>query len=326
MTTLVTGGIGWVPSYIVRRLARRGEHVVVYDVMQPDAMFNDFLGDLHSNVTVVHGDVTDGAHLLATAREHDVTRIVHTAAITPRVEWERADPARIINVNIMGTVNALDAARQLPNFERYVHLGSVAAWGSGHDVDVRDEDTPTRATGLYGVTKYAGERIALRYAELFGLDVVSLRPSSVYGPMERFTPGYIGATELREMLRILLDGEELRVNSLAGPYHEWTFVEDIAEGVERAWATSRLPHSVYTLTCGVQYSIGDMLDAFQRAWPEIRVRVVDPSEANYHVSGDAPGPRASNARMLADFGWVPATPLDEGVAAYLAWVRANGAQ
>src|SRR5687768_9954358 len=67
--------------------------------------------------------------------------------------------------------------------------------------------------------------------------------------VERVTPGYRGATELREMLRILHAGEELRVNSLEGPYHAWTFVEDVAEAVERAWATPSLPNDIYTITC-----------------------------------------------------------------------------
>src|ERR687894_363017 len=92
--------------------------------------------------------------------------------------------------------------------------------------------------------------------------------------VERRTPGYRGATELREMLRILASGEELRVNSLEGPHHDWTFVEDIAEAIERAWVTPNLPHDIYTITAGQQYSMGDMLAAFQRAWPELRYRVV----------------------------------------------------
>ena len=104
------------------------------------------------------------------------------------------------------------------------------------------------------------------------------------------------------------------------------FVEDVAEAIERAWATPNLPNDIYTITCGQQYSIGDMLAAFQRAWPEIAYRVVPESDANYHVSGDPPGPRPSNARMQQDLGWVPSTPLDDGVQQYIDWIRANGPQ
>lgn len=326
MTTLVTGGNGWVPSYIVRRLARRGERVISYDLMPPDEPLRDFLGDTISHVTFVNGDVTDARQLKDIALSTGVNRVIHAAAITPRLEREQAEPQRIIDVNFNGTVNVLEVARSLPDFERMVYVGSVAAWGDGHDVHVLDEDTPSRATGLYGITKHTSERVALRYRELFGLDIVSMRPANVYGPMERETPGYTGATELREMLRILAQGEELRINSLDGPYRDWTFVEDIAEGMERAWASRNLPNGVYTITSGQQYSIGDMLAAFKDAWPEIGYRVVPESEANYIVSGESPGPRPSNDRLRQDFGWVPSTPLDEGVREYLNWIRQYGPQ
>lgn len=326
MATLLTGANGWVPSYIMRRLVQRGERVISFDLMPPDEMLRDFLGDCYSGVAFIQGDVTNQQQMLDMARRADVTRIIHAAAITPRIDREKEEPHRIIDVNLGGTVNVLEVARQLDGFERFVYICSIAAVGGGHDTDVVDEDTPSRATNLYGITKHTSERIALRYKQLFGLDIVSMRPASVYGPMERVTPGYRGATELREMLRILHAGEELRINSLEGPYHAWTFVEDVAEAVERAWATPNLPHDIYTITCGQQYSIGDMLAAFKRAWPEIEYRVVPASEANYHVSGDPPGPLPSNARMRQDFGWVPSTPLDEGVRQYIDWIRANGPQ
>lgn len=326
MATLVTGANGWVPSYIMRRLVQRGERVISYDLMPPDEMLRDFLDDGFNGVTFVQGDVTDQQQMLDVARRADVTRIIHAAAITPRVDREQEEPQRIIDVNLGGTVNALEVARQLEGFERFVYICSIAAIGGGHDTDVVDEETPSRASNLYGITKHTSERVALRYKTLFGLDVVSMRPASVYGPMERITPGYRGATELREMLRILHAGDELLVNSLEGPYHAWTFVEDVAEAVERAWSTPNLPNDIYTITCGEQYSIGDMLAAFKRVWPEISYRVVPESAANYLVSGDPPGPRPSNERMREDFGWVPSTPLDEGVRQYLDWIRANGPQ
>ena len=326
MATLLTGGNGWVPSFVLRQLARRGERVISYDLMPVDEPLREHLGDAIDNVTFIHGDVTDAAHLLAVARSAGVTRIIHAAAITPRLWREQKEAKRVIDVNLGGTVNALETARALPEFERFVYVGSGAAWGSGHTGETIDEDAPSRATNLYGITKYASERIALRYRELFGLDVVSMRPANVYGPMERDTPGYVGATELREMLRVLTAGEELRVASLDGPYRDWTYVEDIAEGIVRAWATANLPHDVYSITCGRQYSIGEMLAAFKRAWPEIEYRLVPEDEANTPLRDAPRGPRPKNDRLREDFGWVPSTPLDDGVGQYLSWIRAHGAQ
>jgi nucleoside-diphosphate-sugar epimerase len=237
-----------------------------------------------------------------------------------------AEPKRIIEVNLLGTMNALDVARQLDGFERFVYVSSCAATGDHPELTETDEDTPSTATGLYGISKHTSERICQRYAGLFGLDIVSMRPANVYGPMERDTPGYKGGTEPREMLRLYAEGKPVLINSLEGPYLDWTYVEDIAEGMERAWATPNLPDPVYSVTCGTLYSIGDVLEQFQQHLPNFDYRVVPKDEANYIVSGEGPGPVPSNARMKRDFGWVPSMPFDDGMKQYLAWIQENGPQ
>jgi nucleoside-diphosphate-sugar epimerase len=327
MTTLVTGGNGWVPCHIVRRLARRGETVVSYDLMEPDDLLRDFLGREIERVVFEHGDVADRARLAAVAAGHGVASIIHAAAITPRVDGERREPDRIVEVNLIGTVNALEVARRLPNLRRFIYVSSVAVWGNQPDAAMLDEESPSRAVGLYGLTKHASERVALRYKALFNLDLVAVRPGNVFGPMERVTPGYAGATEPRELLRLHFTGQPILVNSLDGPYLDWTYVEDIAEGVERVWSRpTPLPHDVYTVTCGTLYSIGDLLAAFARHLPGLTYRQVPAAEANYHVSGGPPGPVPSNARLRADLGWVPSIPFDDGMREYLAWISANGPQ
>ena len=121
MATLVTGGNGWVPSHIVRRLARRGETVISYDLMEVDDLLRDMLGPAIEQVIFVHGDVTDADAMLTVAREHGVTKIVHTAAITPRRHWEMAEPKRIVEVNLLGLsfgVDVNDLALRLPGIGR----------------------------------------------------------------------------------------------------------------------------------------------------------------------------------------------------------------
>ncbi len=284
------------------------------------------LGDACELVTFEHGDVTDVRQMGEVAGRHAVDAIVHAAAITPRIDRERREPARIIDVNLGGTVDALEVARSLPGFRRFVYVSSCAVWGDHPAAESLDETSPSHATSLYGVTKHTSERVCQRYAALHGLDIVSMRPANVYGPMERVTPGYVGATEPREMLRLYFEGKPILVNSLEGPYLDWTFVEDIAEGIERGWAAEQLPHDVYSITCGKLFSIGDLLRAFQRNLPGLEFRQVSGEDANYHVSGEPPGPVPSNARLAADFGWVPATPFEQGMRLYLDWIKANGPQ
>ena len=327
MTTLVTGGNGWLPSHVVRRLARAGETVVSYDLMEPDEYLLVFLGADVANVVFESGDVTDRERLREAAARHGVTSIVSAAAITPRVDRERREPERIIDVNLGGVVNALEVARGLPDFRRFVQISSCAVFGDVPGATELDEDSPTNSTNLYGITKLAGERVALRFGDLFGLDVVAVRPSNVYGPMERFTPGYTGATELREMLRIHFAGEPIRVAALDASYRDWTYAEDVAEGIEQAWAvTGPLPHRVYIVSSGVQQPVGEVLDAFRQHLPGLRYEVVPPDEANYPVDSGAPGPLPLNLRAREHLGWSPRTPFADGMREYLAWIAANGPQ
>lgn len=326
MVTLVTGGNGWVPSHVIRRLARAGETVVSYDVMEPDGYLREFLGEDAANIVFETGDVTDRARMLEVAQAHSVTSIVSAAAITPRVDRERREPVQIIAVNLGGVVNALEVARALPEFRRFVQISSCAVFGDDPDAATRDEDAPANSTNLYGITKLAGERVALRYGDLFGMDVIAVRPSNVYGPMERFTPGYVGATELREMLRLHFEGDAIRVSTLEGNYRDWTYVEDIAEGVELAWSLPHAPeHRVFILAAGQQYPVGEVLALFKEHLTGLRYEVAAPGEANVEVEPQA-GPLALVGRAAAELGWTPRTPLAAGMAEYLRWIAANGPQ
>jgi nucleoside-diphosphate-sugar epimerase len=327
VTTLVTGGNGWLPSHVVRRLARAGERVVSYDVMEPDDYLRTFLGAALSNVDFESGDVTDRKRLKEAAARHGVTSIISAAAITPRVDRERREPEQILAVNLGGVVNALEVARELPELRRFVQISSCAVFGHVPGATELDEDSPANSTNLYGITKLAGERVALRYGDLFGMDVIAVRPSNVYGPMERFTPGYAGATELREMLRIHFAGEPIKVISLDASYRDWTFADDVAEGIERAWSVEgSLPHRVYIVSSGEHYSIGEVLEAFRVNLPGLEYRVVSRDEANYPVDAGGPGPLPLNRRARQHLGWSPRTLFDEGMRQYLAWIAANGPQ
>ena len=326
MTTLITGGIGWVPSHITLAIAATGEDVVTFDLMEPDDLFRDLLGGLYDRVTIVNGDITDIDQLKAVCALYGVKSIIHAAAITPRTERETHEPARIIDVNLGGTVHALEVARQLPNFRRFIYISSGAAVGGASGAAKIDEATPSHATNLYGITKHTSERIVSRYRTLFGMDAVSVRFANVYGPMERVTPGYSGATELREMLRIHFAGEVVKVNSRGGPWLDWTYVGDIAEGVKRIWEAPALNHDLYTITCSLLSSIGDVLDAFTRHLSGFRYELVDRLDANYVVSGDDPGPVPSNVRLKDELGWAPPTSLDDGMRQYLDWIQRHGPQ
>ncbi|MCA9878167.1 MAG: NAD(P)-dependent oxidoreductase, partial [Thermomicrobiales bacterium] len=137
---------------------------------------------------------------------------------------------------------------------------------------------------------------------------------------------YAGATELREMLRIHFEGEPIKVTTLEGNYRDWTYVEDIAEGVEAAWAVAPAPEQrVFILAAGQQYPVGDVLALFQKYLPDLRYEVAPAGAANVLVEPQ-PGPLTLNDRARTGLGWTPRTSLEEGMQQYLAWIAANGPQ
>lgn len=327
MTTLITGGNGWLPSFVVKRLAESGERVVSYDLMEPDPFLIEFLGAAIANVTFEAGDVTDRERLREVAEKHRVDSIISAAAITPRVDRERREPERILEVNVGGVVNALEVARSLPDFRRFVQISSVSVFGDVPETSILDESSPANATNLYGITKLVGERVALRYGELFGLDVVAVRPSNVYGPMERVTPGYSGATELREMLRIHFSGEAITVNALDANYRDWIYADDVAEGIVLAWeAVGPFEQRVFILAGDEQYSVGDVLAAFRQAFADLAYKVVSRNEANYPVDSEGPWPMPTGQLARDVLGWTPRTSFADGMKQYLAWIETNGPQ
>jgi UDP-glucose 4-epimerase len=145
--------------------------------------------------------------------------------------------------------------------------------------------------------------------------------------MERFTPGYAGATELREMLRIHFDGQPILVATLDGAHRDWTYAEDVAEGIELAWAApGHLPQRVFILASGERYPVGRVLEAFRQHLPGLEYRVVPAAEANYPVDASGAGPIPSPRRAAEVLGWSPRTSFADGMREYLTWIAAHGPQ
>jgi UDP-glucuronate 4-epimerase len=177
MSYLVTGALGALGAWTVRSLLDRGEAVVTYDLGGSDhrlrlALSEDELAALPR----VDGDVTDLAHLERVMDEHDVTGVIHLAAL--QVPFVRADPMAGARVNVSGTVNVLEAVRRRKDrIGHVVYASSIAVYGAGGTLDAADVPGT-----LYGVTKRANEGAALRYSEDYGVSSIGLRPHTVYGP------------------------------------------------------------------------------------------------------------------------------------------------
>jgi UDP-glucuronate 4-epimerase len=166
---LVTGAYGAIGAWTLRALVNRGHHAVTFDVGGSDHRLPLALEPHQIEALVrVRGDITDLEALERVLDEHEITHVIHLAAL--QVPFVRADPVQGARVNVVGTVNVLEAVRRRADrIGPVVYASSIAAYG----------DPPST---LYGVFKEANEKTAVRYFEDFGVSSIGLRPHTVYGP------------------------------------------------------------------------------------------------------------------------------------------------
>ena len=323
MATLVTGGTGFVGSNIVRELAARGHEVVSLDVSAADSLNRDYLGDLESRVTFVAGSILNPSDLDSLRQSYRIDKIVHAAVFTVnRVDLETARSRDIVEINVAGTANVLEMARNIRP-ERFIYISSGSMYGMARASDQYfNEDDPSRADTLYGMTKAASEAITQRFGELHGFATASLRLSTPYGPMERVTGHRDNMSIPHQWTGRLLRGEPIAVDH-SGEGRDFTYVLDIASGIATVVDAPALPHDRYNITNGVWVTGQQIQQTLAELYPDIKL-VEEGAEPVANVSTSPSRGPLSGYRLWHDFGWRPQYDLAAGLRHYVDWRRASG--
>jgi nucleoside-diphosphate-sugar epimerase len=307
-TVLVTGGTGYVGSHLARALVEEGHDVVAFDAGADERLL-DRLGVVEA-VRVVRGDVTDLAALARAVREHDVTRIVHLAALM--TEDVRADTLGSTRVNALGTNNALEAARLFEERVERVVLASsetVYAAGSRYDEVPVEEDALLCPDSPYSAAKRYGECLAETYREDHGVSAVALRPTGVFGPFRR------SFTAFAELFEAPAVGDPARVRD-GGTAVSWLYVADAADAFRRAALApaSALSHGVYNVR-GEVATVAEAAEAVRDLLDDASVSVKD------HADLDWSAQNLSLSRSRADLGYEVGYDLSAFVREYVNAVR-----
>jgi UDP-glucose 4-epimerase len=336
MTLLVTGASGFVMSVLARRWLETEPQarLVVLDAAPLDAAAQRFFAPFAQRMSLVVADVTEPAAWGAALASHAITHIVHGATITPisrgtasqaRREPEAEDPTRIIDVNLMGTVAMLDWARTLPELKRFIYVSSGAVYkhhGPDRPGEPLPEDGYVMPRRLYGISKLASELIAERFGDLFGLSTASVRPSSVYGPMDRVTASRNMHHVPHRIARLALDGaKRVRVNTLDA-VGDYIHAEDVADAIISLLRAPRLRYSAYNVACGTAVSIGEMVRWAAEKVPGFSAEVVAPEQADIlqdPALRDGMWGAYDVARISAETGWKP-RPMRAAFHAYMDWL------
>jgi nucleoside-diphosphate-sugar epimerase len=270
---LIIGG-GLVGSQLARLLVAAGERPAIMDrALQPEALAE--IVDL-ARVRLVEGDVLRPLSLAQAIRECGITEIVHTAANPLLTLGAQRDPYGAIELNVMGTVNVLEAVR-VHELKRVVVASSnvlnhFLAGGEGNGDPAREEAF-MRPTTFYATTKQAIENLGLNYARWCGVDFAAVRYGAVAGPW-RGRGGGGPSNLLREAVERALRGEEAVVPA-AGL--EWVYAKDAARGTMLALRAPRLASRVFNITMGYVCKPDELAAALKAAVPGTRVRIETPA-------------------------------------------------
>lgn len=340
MTLLVTGATGFVMSVLVRHWLERdpAARAVAVDAAAPDDAARRYFAPVADRLTVIEGDVRQ-AETWARLAGLGIRHIVHGATVTPlsrgtaaeaRRKPEAENPARILDVNLMGTVAMLDWARAQPELARVIYVSSGSVYkhhGPDRPGEPLPEDGYVMPRRLYGISKLASELVVERYGDLFGLSVASVRLSSVYGTMDRTTASRNFRHVPNRVAHMALDRAGcIRVNTLDA-VGDYIHSEDVAAAIVALLRPPRLRHGVYNIAAGETATIGDLVGWAAEKVPGLRAEITTPEHADILQDADLRDGMWGAydiSRIAAETGWRP-RPTRDAFHAYLDWIAADRA-
>ena len=305
---LVTGAAGFIGSTLTDRLLADGVRVTGVDLFtdyyDPAIKRRNLEGALrHPGFTLLEIDL--GAADLTALPEVDV--VFHQAAQPGvRASWGR-EFAAYTHHNVLATQRLLERYRG-SRLDRFVYASSSSVYGDAETFPTPETLVP-RPFSPYGVTKLAGEHLALLYGRNFGLPVTALRYFTVYGPRQRPDMAF------HRFCRALLRGEPITVYGDGRQSRDFTYIADAVEANVRAWHRAA-PQSVYNIGGGSQVEVVQAIAKLEAALGVKAVLQYEPLPP-----GDPARTRADASRLAADLGYSTTVGIDEGLAAEAEWAR-----
>ena len=321
MKVLVTGSAGFIGAAVSRALLDRGDTVVGIDNLNAyysPALKRARLAQLESDArfSFRECDIADTEALETVFVENGFDRVVHLAA-QAGVRWSLDHPSVYVKSNIDGFVNVLECCRRHP-VDHLLYASSSSVYGNRTEAPFHESDALNRPESLYAATKIADELLASTYAGLYGVPATGLRFFTVYGPWGRpdMAPMlFLKAIDQGRPIRVFNHGELLR---------DFTFIDDIVEGVVRVLdvapqACERRRHTIYNIGHGAPVRLLDFIEALEKAVGRCAQKEWLPMQP-----GDVIQTFASTEKLERDFGYRPTTALEDGLQRLVAWYRTGG--
>ncbi len=312
MNVLVTGGAGFIGSHLVDQLLRQGHQVTVVDSFDPFYPAAVKRGNIaahldHRDYTLLAADIRD-LEGLRTALAGDFEVIVHLAAragVRPSIQ----DPLGYQETNVRGTQNLLELARER-EIRQFVFASSSSVYGINPNVPWREDDYVLLPISPYASTKVSGELLGHVYSHLYGIRFLALRFFTVYGPRQR------PDLAIHKFARRMLRGESIPVFGDGSTRRDYTYINDIIQGVRAAMEYDRTAYEVINLGNNRTVGLLEMIRTLEEALGvEARLDFQPPQP------GDVPQTWADVGKAERLLGYRPTTEFREGIARFAGWLR-----
>lgn len=297
-TVLVTGGAGFIGSALIAALLADGHEIHVID----DLSFGDRslveIGDDRFHTV----DVRDARAVADVVTAVDPQWLVHLAAVH-FLPYCNANPVEALTVNVQGTINVLDAARRARRLEKLLFASTAAVYPICDEAT--SEDHPPCPTDVYGISKLTGEHLVNEFHLETGVPAVICRFFNAFGPNET------NAHVIPEIQRQVNAGHRtIRLGNVA-PKRDFIHTSDMAVAIQRLLTTFAEGIDVFNLGRGIEYSITEVVHAFEQQLGESISIDVDPSRMRkverMHLLADI-------SKLKAFIGWEPSVSLEQGIA------------
>ncbi len=312
MNFLITGGAGFIGSHVGERLLRDGHAVWAFDDLNAfyDPQFKRRnLRDLQALAKpfeFCHGDITDRAALdevFAAARFDQVIHLAARAGVRPSL----ADPALYQRVNVEGTVNVLEAARQ-HGVKKITLASSSSVYGLNSRTPFAESDIVTTPMSPYAASKLAGEALGHVWHHLYGMDVAMLRFFTVYGPRQR------PDLAIYKFAKLILAGKPIPVFGDGSAARDYTFVSDTVDGI-LACTQRELGYEIFNLGESQVVTLSRMIELLEGALGKKAIIDRQPLQP-----GDVPITYANIDKARARLGYDPQVKIEAGIQRFAEWI------
>ncbi len=323
MSILVTGSDGFVGINIVKKLLESGERIVCTSRNPFSEEKLEFLNDHAGRLSFEKMEVTDSCSIEDVFSRHEINGVIHAAAVTPTYEIESQNPERVMRVNFGGTMNVLEAARR-HSVRRFVYVSSNGLYGLIKSCDeIVHEDHPNDPESLYALAKYTSEAYCRRFAKISGMEIVSGRVCSTYGPMEAPTGSRKHMSTVNTLITAAREHREIKV---VHPEikRNWTHIYDIVGSLCALLFAKAPSYSEYNLSGGKNYTLTEVMETIRQYIPDFKFsETADPEEADIVYNDGNRRGYLDSSRLFNDIGYTPVYDLSSGIKQYIDWLSSH---